>query len=231
MRTLLLVSLSALGLLGAQQSAEASTITFAGAPAGLTFSIESVNPTTDLFAESPTQLNDTYLVTLQLITTTAYNDATRYLQSVALDVGGSVDAATLVSPNVGWGADVNKGIHSPNGKCVDDQPGGICVEADPAMPNPSLKADRTYSWVFKIDLNDTTGINAIPTLVFATATLKPNGAAQWEDTIVSEALTGSEAVDLLALGPPAAVPEPTSMLLLGSGLAGLVAYRWRLRRR
>ena len=67
----------------------------------MTFSIESVVATTDSFAEFPTQLSDTYLVTLQLSTTADYAEATRYLQSVASDVGGVVDGARLDSSSPG----------------------------------------------------------------------------------------------------------------------------------
>jgi len=236
-RKFLFVSFSALTVLfGAQRSAEASAITFTGSPVGMTFSIESVVATTDLFTESPTPLNDTYLVTLQLITTTAYADATRYLQSVALDVGGGVDGALLDSASPGtltWGFDVDSTIHS-NGKCVGAPAlGSVCVEEDPGPPNVLLQNNATYTWVFKIDLNDTTGTNVVPSLVFATATVKENGEPQWEETVVSASLTGSgPVIDLQDLDPPGAeAPEPASMVLLGTGLAGLVAYRHRTRRR
>ncbi|MEO7192542.1 MAG: PEP-CTERM sorting domain-containing protein [Vicinamibacterales bacterium] len=224
--------LAVLGL-GVGKASASPIVTFSGAPAGLTFTIESVTPSADLFSADGT--SDTFDVTLQLVTSTAYVDVggTNFLQGISLDVGTSLDAGLLAGfsglSGLSWSTSPNISVNS-SAQCGGADAGAICTEESPAGTNLALDANGTYRWIFKVDLGPS-GFAPTTGLIVGIATLENNGQfkkiggpLQFSGGSLSSDREISESVTV------AETPEPASMVLLGTGLAAVLLSRYRARR-
>jgi len=233
MRKFLVVSFSALAVvLGARQNAEAASITFTGGPAGLTFTLSGtlLTPAEDL---NPADgLNDTYALTLTMVSSTYANASSGidYLESIGIDIGGTLDATAddgfTPTPQV-WQFNANVGVNG-SGMCNGSVDGSVCLQdTSTANTNLALATAGTYEWKFKVDLG-ADGFSTPMILQFGRSTIEDNDQFKKIDV---QTLTGDGLPNEAVLLDVVSTPEPSSMLLLGAGLAGLVAYRRRLNRR
>jgi hypothetical protein len=212
-------------LLGGASSVSASPITITPVT-GLTFTLENLGLSATQYAGDGVA-QDTYdiKVTLTLNGTYVPNVASGdYLKGLGIDAGSGFDFVNPVFSTTAPGTwtlhqDVNV---NPSSQCAGADAGTVCFEENTGVsPDFLLSGSGTYNWIFSIDLpgafGGTTGLDV--GVVGGTQLQTKN------EYLGSGGSIGPTVLDV----PPSAVPEPASLMLLGSGLA-LVANRLRRRR-
>jgi hypothetical protein len=109
-------------------------------------------------------------------------------------------------------------------------PVGVTLDDDPALANVTFTATTLFSGplpIFPFNIVSTVDTTVPGDFAFKTISAPPITDGTGNTIIIGEAPQGNVLVPggILVAG----VPEPGTMLLMGSGLAGLVA--WRRRRR
>lgn len=160
---------------------------------------------TDLFTGD--SLNDTEQFTVTLDTSGYTGTNTDYLSTLALKLSAGVDAVQQTTAPGGFVEQLG-GLN--NSGCDGSGAGFFCTQSSTG----ALLDGSTYAWTFLVD----------PTAAFDQMDIK----AQWFNA------AGDKLVQLSTeFGPPGTpgspVPEPTTLLLLSSGLAGVLGAKYRRR--
>jgi hypothetical protein len=152
---------------------------------------------------SPTDYNIFYTVNTAGMTQAGFGD----ISQIGFKISGQVVSSSIVTSPAGWGTDVRTNqVVNANGCNLNGGGGFICSDAVTNLTVP----DGTYSWQFLVDIGNASLMTALKE-----ATIKANGAAPGK--VLSQSIT---------LQP---VPEPTTLLLVGTMLAGVGVWsrkRW-----
>jgi PEP-CTERM motif-containing protein len=186
---------------------------------GLTFTLSNDGAAaTDLNTADSTF--DTQQFTLTLDSSGYTGNNTDLLTAVSLKLSAQLDQASQQSaPSANWTYQAG-GLN--NGSCDGSGGGFFCTDVSSVSQGVVLNGS-SYTWTFWVD----------PTGAF---TLPGDIKAQWFTSggtkvgQLSEGLVACSAEnDCGSELPPPSVPEPTTLLLLSSGLAGVVGSKLRRR--
>jgi hypothetical protein len=173
----------------------------------LMFTLSDDGAAADIFSESPTPVNDTEKFTLTLDTSQYTGSDTDLFKSLALKLSSKVDDVQQIAAPGGFAFQMG-GLD--NGGCNGKGDGFFCTQSSAGVP----LSGGMYTWTFLVD----------PTGAFD---LPGHLKAQWFDATGDK--LGQLSEDFGTPGSPGThgVPEPTTLLLLASGLAGTLGARYR----
>jgi hypothetical protein len=185
----------------------------------LTFTLSDNGPFGDIFTTDGTA--DTRQFTLSLNTANYTGANTDTFNSLALKLSSQLDAAKQTSaPSTGGNPFVYKAGGLNNGGCDGSGSGFFCTDSSTGV----LLNGSTYMWTFLVD----------PGAGFFTDPTDMTIKAQWFTAEGKKIQQLSDefgpAVVINPTGGGDATPEPTTLLLLSSGLAGVVGAKYRRRR-